>query len=818
MEPQTGLDLTGSSLKPLRSLRIEGLAFQPEERVLAALGQEIGRPFNRAAFERGVDALWEVYRILVVDIDDPPEGDVVVRVVETPVDLEPRFIGNNRYSDERLREWGRISGRGEIYLHEAPAIRERLLENYRRKGYAHVEITIIDTAGDPAAGTASDVIFEVREGPKVRVKKIEVRGNDSLPDTGWGPWRGGLVSQSKLKTKGLGLLRWFGGIFVENELQADLVAMRNVYRDRGWLDARVELERLDYSKDRSAVRVFILVDEGPLWTVDSVRIEGFELDEEGELVQVPLAFPEAEMREELSLTPGEAFEAARLQADQRSLRSFYGSRGFIDASLFDDPAADGWRWLTPQLLQNFEKKTIQVTYRMRQGSERFLREIRFAGNTHTRDKILRRELSVEEGDRVDLDEVQRSLGRIDGTGYFRNEQSLDHRDPYFVFVQSEDDPGVVDLEYRVMEGRVLDAGLSGGISSERGLVGNLTLSKRNFDASNLPSSLGSTFDDVYDKEAFHGNGELLQLDLAPGSEVTTARLRYVHPDIFGTHYDRWSLDSEIFLRDRLFRSHDEDHQRVRLILRRLFGFHHSFGFGPVWQRVQLSDLQENIPDTLANSSDNTKFQGIYTIYRYSDLDNNFAPRDGYSLSWTNTLYGGPFGGDNDLWSSDLRWNGYFPLKNEAEDVFPGFFVEVGAELDQPFGSGPDVVHYSERGFLGGPSTLRGFDFRGVGPFGGDYPEGSQTLLRTTLEYRFPLYSVPRPGTSKRREVFRGFFFLDAGVADPDSFSVDWDETRAAWGFGFGLAYPLPLTFNFGFPLREKEGDDREVFSFRISLR
>ena len=67
-------------------------------------------------------------------------------------------------------------------------------------------------------------------------------------------------------------------------------------------------------------------------------------------------------------------------------------------------------------------------------------------------------------------------------------------------------------------------------------------------------------------------------------------------------------------------------------------------------------------------------------------------------------------------------------------------------------------------------------------------------------------------------MFRGLLFVDAGLLDPDAFEVDLDEYRATWGFGFGLANPIPLTFNFGFPLREGDGDEKEVFSFRLSLR
>ena len=98
------------------------------------------------------------------------------------------------------------------------------------------------------------------------------------------------------------------------------------------------------------------------------------------------------------------------------------------------------------------------------------------------------------------------------------------------------------------------------------------------------------------------------------------------------------------------------------------------------------------------------------------------------------------------------------------------------------------------------------------------PIGGETMVRGSLEYRFPLYSTPVPGTSRRREMFRGHVFCDAGILNPTAFDLDLDEVRATLGFGFGLANPFPLTVNFGWPLREGPGDQLQVFSFRISSR
>jgi len=801
----------------ITSIEVEGLVRTPAARIIGVLGQRVGEPFDVESFNAGARTCWDVYKVLVAGRNRIPVegGPLIVRVVDFPVDLEPRFIGNNRFDTDKLREWARIDQRGEIYLHEAAEIKERLLRAYKAKGYHFIEIDII--SNDGLDGSAPDVVFELREGPKVRVKSIRVKGNDDLPDRGWGLWRSGLRRLAKMQTKGRGMFRWFGGMFVEDELKADLIAMRGVYRSRGWLDATVELDRLEFTDDRAGVRVHVIVDEGPLWRVGELEVRGVEEVSRGQYEERELLFTEDELDEVLELKPGVPFEEARVQHDRAAMRSFYGERGYIDAGRFANPeSSEGWRWIEPEVMEDFENKLVHVRYRIVQGRQRFLREIRFKGNLHTRDKVLRRRMDIEEGEHADLKRIDRSLSRIIGTGYFSDQMSMDHIDPYYVFHET-DDEDLVDLEIIANEGRVVDAGLSGGVSSERGIVGQVSLSFKNFDVSKPPRGLGSFFSDVYDKEAFHGNGELLEFDVAPGSQVSQARVRYRHPDLFGTHYDRWSLDTDISIRDRLFRSHDEERFRATMTLSRLFRNDFSIGFGPAYQATELSDLEENIPQTLAESDPDTTFQGIRVVSRLRRLDNRLVPRDGFNLRWNNTLYGGPFGGENDLWKSELFADLYFPLKSiEEQDVFPVLYLGGGASIAKPYDD-TEEVHYAERYFLGGSSTLRGFDFRGVGPFDGDYPVGGQNSLRGTAEYRFPLYTTQQRGTSRRIEMFRGILFIEAGVLGSEAFELDLDELRASVGFGFGLSMPLPLTFNFGWPIRDKPEDDLEVFSFRLSL-
>ena len=808
----------------VRGIRVEGLRYHSRESVLALLGQKVDTPLDMLALTEGVRSLWSQLKVIAEVHREPVAGGVelVVEVLrEMPVDVEPRFIGNQKIKTKKLLEWAELTQNSELFLHRAQRIRSRLIEQYKRAGFHFIEIDVVSKGDDPEDGETPDVIFEIREGPKVRVTSVHVSGNDSLKNTGWAFWRGGLFALAKNETKGRGIFRWWGKIFVEDDLEADLVAMRKVYRDRGWLDAKVDVDRIEFNAKRNRAKVHFVVDEGPLYTVEEVRLQAIERVRDGEEwreLPTELLFPEERLKALLSLERGKPFEAARMALDARQLRTYYGERGYLENRHFANPGeANGWILLEPDIIEDVENHTVLVIYRIAQGRQRKVREIRVRGNQHTRDRVVRREVGLLPGQVADINEIEKARSRITGTGYFSDRQDQAHRDPVYVFHET-DDPELVDVEYRVEEGRVVDFSLSGGVASDNGLVGILSLGMRNFQATNLPNSFGSTFTEIYRKEAFHGNGESFNIDLAPGTEVSFWRIRYLHPDILGSHFNRWSFEIEGLQRLRRFRTHDQDTKRVGFQFGRLFGHNLSITAGPVWQRLELDNLQAGeLPQTLVQSQDPTDFHGLTVGLRHRDLDNRLLPTKGHFLGWTNTYYGGFLGGDQDTFKSELTFDGYIPLGDVEAGARPGIYVGLGAGVAQPF-SDTEFVHYGERYFLGGSTTLRGFNFRGVGPNVNGVPIGGETYARATLEYRHPLYAVPVPGTSRKREMIRGFLFADAGILDPTAWELDPEETRASVGFGFGLIQPLPLTFNFGFPIRKGEGDDRETFSFRLSFR
>lgn len=813
-------------LPAVMGILVEGEQRYTEAQLIGVLGQKLGQPFDPAALDQGIRRLGTAFHVRAsVSRRDVPGGiELTVSVEEMPVDREPRFVGNDAIDEAKLRKWALLEERSELYLHQAGRVRQRILENYRREGFYFAEVNVLTREGD---GVVPDVIFEIREGRKVRVRDVVVEGNRSLPDTSF-LWLfdDGLRALSSAKLSGPGLLNWLGEVFDEEILQADLLAMRNVYRDLGWYDAVVELERLEFNEDRSRVTIRLRIDEGERYTVSSVAIEAFDWADadarlNDELVPAQLLYPEAELLALCTLAPGKYFERTLREKDQSALRERYGKDGRISHPTL--PRRLSWSFEQPELVFDVERHTVAVTYRIVQGREVTIREILINGNTHTRDRVVRREISVFPGQRADLKEIERSLGRITATNYFSDSYNrMQHRDPTYRFVPVKGSPGEVELEYMIEEGRVIDVNVAGGIGSDNGAFAQVSLTMRNFDITDAPDSWFGSFGEVWRKEALHGAGQLLELYATPGTLVSEYRMRFMEPDLFGWHLEPIMLDVDFSNRLRLYRTHDEQRAQLKLRVGQRVTFDTRIWAGFVVQDVEVSDLDsDGVPLELYDQRDRglTRLNGFSFDLSSRRVDNVLIPHDGYTLALGTVLYSTDLGGEFDITTAELRGDWYTPTWTSDDGTQPVLHIEFNAAAQQPYDQTPRVP-YTERYFLGGTNSLRGFQFRGVGPMDplSQEPRGGETQLFGTFEWFYPLHSTTQPGTYRKLEVLRGGVFFDYGLLDPESWSLDFGELRTSAGFTLGLTYPLPITLNFGYPIRQFDGDNRQTFSFTMGTR
>lgn len=819
------------------AITVEGNTRATDEQLIAALGVELGTPLDPATapttISEGIHALARAFRVRAsVDVR-PVDGGVELRltVVELPFDLEPRFVGNAEVDDKELREWTRIEQGAELYLYQAPRIRERLLDAYHRHGYYFVEVREVIREGN-GEGVAPDVIFEIHEGPQVHVRELVIEGNEAMPDRGMLLWKDGLREFADVK---LGAPRFFGIFkdeFDEEILDGDLQAMRQVFRDRGWLDAVVALERLEFSPERDWVTIHVRIDQGPRYTVGSLDLEGVErylpvgADPGDDPAERPadLLFDREKLLKLCKLQPGAFFEA-RLQAgDAKELRDFYGARGYV----FHDtlPAVDRFEVLEPTLVFEENAPVVHVKYRVAQGQQQFLREILISGNANTADRVIRGRITVDPGKVADLTQISRSRSRIQALGFFSDRRpDVEHTDPYFRFLKTED-PAWKDLEYVVEETNALGFSASGGVSSSSGLFGIFEFKKQNFDVTDLPSSWGSAFQEIADGRAFHGGGQTLTLRLAPGTEVSSYEVRWREPDILHRGEDPIGLDLRARRSLRLFESHDEEREEYGAGLRYQVGDDSNVRAGYYRGEVEIDDLDEGgeptlgqplpVPELLKEQEGTSDLGWLDLGYEFSRLDDFYYPQNGNTFDATLLIYEDALGSDFNFTKGTLQWTHLGQFGEESLDSHPGYKLELTTGLAVPYGDTDDVP-YSERFFTGGQSSLRGFDFRGVGPNENGFPIGGEGILTGTLEYRRPLITSIQPGTFRELEVIRWGVFVDAGVLDPDGLGLELDEVRASVGVFIGLTMPLAFTLSYGAPVLEGEDDQEERIQFNIGF-
>ncbi|MCY2958733.1 MAG: BamA/TamA family outer membrane protein [Planctomycetota bacterium] len=823
----------GKRNPPLVGVAVEGQRRYTESQIVAALGVRIGEPYDPEAVAKGIDTLWRAFHSKArADLREVAGGvELRITVEEMNVDLEPRFVGYHEMDLEDLKRWALLEDRGELYLYHAERVKQRIIEGYRREGFAFVEVDVVrrgpDMGADPS-GALPDVIFEIREGPIVHVQDLVVRGNDHMPATGMWWWKGGLKVLAKTELDGPWLFDWNGEEFVREKLDADLLAMREVYRDRGWLDAVVEIENLEYSADRSEVTIHVVVDEGKPYTIDTLQVEAVDRvwnAQKADFDETPAEFviPREKILALCELGPGKRYERFLQTRDGIAIRDAYGKEGYISHPSL---RIDGFEFLEPRLVFDPVNHKVQVTYRLAQGKKRWLREVLLSGTTHTRDRVVRREVDLLPGDVADLSKIRRALSRIYSTGYFNDEsRPLEHRDPTFSFKPSPD-PNWVDLEYQVEEGTVVNFQVQGGIDSNSGLFGRISLSMRNADVTAGPDSLWSVFSDIYDKSAFHGAGQRIDLEYMPGTIENSYRIRFLEPDLFRSQFDRWSIEFELNRWERSQRFYDEHRFERKVRLGREFGREFAIFLGYRLTDVEVTDLQQDeaapvppndteFPPSIYQEVDETnRIFGPTFDLQYRKLDTLFSPREGMQIIWKNGAYGQSFGGDFDYFSSEMDADWFFLTAGEGDTVRPGFHLGLGLAVADEYGD-TEEVPYTERFFLGGSRLLRGFAFRGVGPNVGSNALGGETSFDATVEYRIPLYKNVQPGTYKEIEMFRLTLFGDAGILDPEPYRLDPAELRASLGFSLGMISPFPVMLNFGFPVLDGEGDKKQTFSFSI---
>lgn len=739
-------------------IRVTGNEQLSDQAVLSNVRSRVGQVYDETVIRADERRLLETgrYTNVVVLRTQTTEGVIVTfEVAERELIALLDIRGNDHFNDARLRRELTFSAGSPLEPARIERGRVAIEDAYRNDGFYFVEVTL-----DQNAFAQRRVIFNVVEGARVRVKRIDFEGNDAYSD-----WS---LRQKVRTRRAIWILT--RGTLDEQQLARDAVNVQNYYRQEGYLDAQVD-RQLTFNDEKTEAYVTFLVDEGPRYRIGEVRFEGNEV------------FSDPELRDRLDMTVGEYYTALGLQRDTQAVSDTYGEVGYLQArvepdTLFADPAAEAPDWAEVEPGQ--APALLILVYNVRESRQYHVGRVTIRGNDVTEDRVIRRQVGLFPGQLYNTVAVDRSRQRLLESRLF---ESVDFS-PY------GDAEHMRNLLVTVEEGRTAEFVVGVGVTTNSGVLGTIAFTQRNYAWYDWPES----FDEFIRGQAFKGAGQTLRINIEPGTEVIRARIDWREPYLFDLPI-QLGLGGYVFTRGR--ETYDETRMGPQASLGKLFKNRWYGELAVRYENILVDELLSDAPPEVIADQGRHDLFGVQGTLTRDMTDSRWLPSEGDRLS----LYYEQIFGDYTFAKTGASYTRYWTLHLDALDR--KHILAARVEADGIVGGDSPVF---ERYYGGGIGNIRGFSYRGISPrsAGTDKVIGGEFNLYAGAEYSFPLVG----------DNLRGVVFLDSGTVESD---YEITTYRASAGFGFRLLIPffgpVPMALDFGFPLSKDEQDDRELVSF-----
>lgn len=753
-----------------------------EAAVLGVVGLSPGDVLRGPTLRQAIRNVFRLgyFRDVQVDVKRSDDGRVAVAflVAEKPSIREVMLRGNDKVKTADITEVLDVRPFAILDEGRVKAARKKIEDLYLEKGFylAQVEHEVVE-----AGNNEVNVTFRIDEGPKVQIKQIRFVGNGHVP-----------ASNIKrfMQTREAGLIPGLsqGGTYREEALRADVNVVQSYYYEQGYLNVKVGEPQVALTPDRRWVYVTINVEEGPRFRIGDVAIKG-DLGEH----------TTDELRKKVKLKQGTWFKLSQMHETVDALTQVFANEGYAFAQVVPvpDPHPD--------------TRVVDLSFDVERGDKVYLDEIRIGGNDTTWDKVIRREIHLDEGDLFRGGEVENARRRLERLGYFEKVEITTPRGG---------EPNTLDMDVRVVEKPTGTFSIGAGFSNAQSFIFTANVSKNNFLGLGYVASLAANVSlgqNLKEKGFFNGDNRSQQYRF----------------DIFDPYFldTRWTARFSVFNVVQDF-GLAEYNRGFTLALGHYLGKEDDarIGVDYTFEDLGLSNLREY----------QQRFQGgeFYRSGRTSSLtvsfildkrNNRIAPTAGFYLSAASEFAGGFRIDDEqvlDVLGGDFR---YLKLQGNVRAYVPIYKDLVvlrwnlsGGWIRSLDGS---LIPYSLRYRAGGINSLRGYSPFSVGPdtswLVNDDPVhaaerivlGGTLSAISNLEVEFPL--IPPAGV-------KGVVFFDTGGAFGGSdeygqpIPFDWEDVRLSAGFGVRWNSPMgPLRFEWGFPLGRRPYEKPMIFEFTI---
>lgn len=599
------------------SIQIRGTRRVEPEAILDRLSTRPEMMLDNHLLRRDLDNIYGLKYFDAVEAHyvrgEDGENILEFHVVEKPVVSEIVFDGNREVRESDLNSAIKTRAFGIIDINTVKNDVQELEKLYEEKGYylASIEYELVELSEDSV-----QLVFHIEEFEQVRVKQITFLGNKAFSDDELKS-----IMQTREETLFSGLSG--AGNFKEFDFQTDIERLRYFYQTKGYLQVNLGTPEITVTEDRRWIFITLRVNEGPMFTVNSVSFQG------------ELLFPESELRDTIGLKAGDTYSEELLRQDIERLTEKYQDEGYAFANVLR----------TLQVVPGENK--VDVEFSFEKGRIAYFGRIDIRGNTRTRDKVLRRELRIREGAKFSGSGLRRSRQNIERLGFFEPGSVV------FNTVTPEGRDDVLDVEISVQERNTGQISLGAGYST----------------------ATGGFFQGSIAQNNFRGKGQTLNFTLNISNVSQSYNLGFTEPYLFDT---KWTAGGDIFSTNNQL-SDSFTYRRTGFSLRvgyPIFEFTRLF-LSYKFEDTRITALED---PTIDEETENGIASSVRTTLVNDHRNNRFETTAGHYISLS-TEYAG-IGGDKKWWRNELDARYFHTVWRELvlrSRVFVGKMETVGGQ-------------------------------------------------------------------------------------------------------------------------------------------
>jgi outer membrane protein insertion porin family len=739
-----------------------------------------GATLTQDLVREDVRAIWRMgfFEDVTVEANNVPGGVAVVFVLKEKPSIHKIFVsGHDEIGLTKVNEVLDLKKEQILDLTKVKKNMEKIREVYLQRGFYMADVTYELKRVNQSE---VDVYFRVSENSKVEVRRVNFVGNKAATDA---ELRGVMFTQEA------DLLSFVtsAGTYREDIFQRDIAMLQAYYLDRGYVHVKISEPKFELSADKRSLYITIPIDEGVPYKIGKIEFNGDLLEDE------------AKIRERLRVKPSDTFNRSKLSQDIQDLTEDYKDRGYAYVNII------------PQTPIDETNRIIDLVFEIQKGSEVFIDRINIRGNTKTRDKVIRREMRIVEGDKYSASRLQLSKARVTALGFFERVDMSEKRG---------DSDDKMEVNFEVAEKQTGAFQVGAGFSSAENFIFQAQISQNNL----------------------LGRGQSLSLQAMLSQLRQLFQLSFIEPYFLDT---RWTFGFDLFNQVQYYPS----------FLRKTRGGSLTWGYMLVdnlhlYLRYTLQDIDvqtggrtaflsggQRTPfpaGTLANLLRPGLTSSIRLSVSHDNRDNKLFPTRGWfndaSAEFAETL-----------WFSETRYNRFDATSRFYYPIWGPFVLRLKAQLGLVTSRDPQGVPIFERYFVGGIYDVRGFRPYSLGPrIRAPDQQTPDSLLQprtiggnmqvvTKAEIEFPI--IEKVG-------IRAVLFADAGNAfnledqycalRPANPHISYDPCvkfrsfedlkalRTSWGFGFRWFSPIgPLRFEWGLPFKPLPEEEPMIFEFTI---